>query len=139
MLAVFYLLNFITEKHPEISNYKKNCMKEMLHFTILFSWKSTQPHIVTELLYIKPHFLHVTYKLIEMKTAHKTAFVDPLKQLVLFSNPFPIVYFYNLTEREESRLGKEVNNAEQRESRNLNPWKRLTESLPECKQNVAGI
>lgn len=68
-----------------------------------------------------------------MKTAHKTTFVHPLKQLVLFSNPFPIVYFHNLTEREESRLGKEVNKAEQRERRNLNPWKSLTGSLPEGK------
>lgn len=63
-----------------------------------------------------------------MKTAHKTTCVDPLKQLVLFSNPFPIVYFHNLTEREKSRLGKEVNKAEQRESRNLNPWKSLDPS-----------
>lgn len=68
-----------------------------------------------------------------MKTAHKTTLVDPLKQLVLFFNPFPIVYFHNLSEREENRLGKEVNKAELRESRNLNPWKSLTGSLPEGK------
>lgn len=138
MLAVSYVPNFTTEKYPEITNYKKNFMNELFHFTILFSWKSwamesTQSHIVTLLLYINPYFLHIIYKWIEMKTAHKTTFVHPLKQLVLFSNPFPIVYFHNLTEREESRLGKEVNKAEQRERRNLNPWKSLTGSLPEGK------
>lgn len=119
MLAVSYILNFITEKYPEI-NYRKNYMKQLLHFTILFSWKSwamefTQLHIVTVLLYTKPYFLHVIYKWIETKTTHKTTFVESLKQLVLFSNPIPIVYFHNLTEREERRLEKEVNKAEQRE------------------------
>lgn len=120
ILALSYLLNFTTETYPEIPNYKKNFMKELLHFTILFSWKSwamesRQLHIVTVLLYVKPYFLHVTDKWIEMKTAHKTTFVDPLKQLVLFSNPISIVYLHNLTEREARRSGKEVNKAEQRE------------------------
>lgn len=40
MLAVSYVPNFTTEKYPEITNYKKNFMNELLHFTILFSWKS---------------------------------------------------------------------------------------------------
>lgn len=62
MLAVSYLPNFTTEKYPEITNYKKNFMNELFHFTILFSWKSTQPHTVTLLLYINPYFLHIIYK-----------------------------------------------------------------------------
>lgn len=45
-------------------------------------------------------------------TTYKNAFVHQLKQLALFSNPFPSVYFPNLTEKEESRLGKEANKAE---------------------------
>ena len=65
-------------------------------------------------------------------TTYKNAFTHRLKQLVLFSNLFPIVCFHNhFTEKEESRLGKEVNRAEQRGWRNLNPPRRLTKSLPE--------
>lgn len=69
---------------------------------------------------------------IKEDTTYKNAFVHQLKRLALFSNPFPIVYFHNhFTEKEESRLGKEVNNAEQRGYRTLNPPRRLTKSLQE--------
>lgn len=85
-------------------------------------------------LYISKYdiFIYVIYKYINEDTTYKNAFVHQQTQRALFSNPCPTVYFHNqFTENEEHRLGKEVNKAEQRRCRTLNPLRRLTKSLPE--------
>lgn len=49
-----------------------------------------------------------------------------------FFNATAIVYFHNhFTDKEGSRLGKEVNQAEQRGRRNLHPLRRLTKYFPQ--------
>lgn len=77
-------------------------------------------------------FIYVIHKYINEDTTYKNAFVHQQAQCALFPNPCPIVYVHNqFTEKEERRLGKEVNNAEQTGCRTRNPLRRLTKSLPE--------